>query len=348
MNERSLQIAILSHDSELNTILINTLHQNSPHRVSWVSDSIKSTLRHAAGHRPDILLLVVSGESQQPLCEQVKQLLSHQLRSILLITTCMTRKSAAVLEALGAGALDAFNITCDTSKYKIETRELLRKIQYLQRLQKHPLPPPRVSTAPVPTLTDCLVVIGCSTGGPAALAQLLPLLPADFPAATLIAQHIDVAFVDNLVNWLNTQSALDVTVATPGERPAPGKVLVAATHDHLLLRADGALDYTADPRNLFYRPSVDILFNSVAKNWPGRIIGILLTGMGQDGAAGLLQIRQRSMLTIAQDQDSCVVFGMPKAAIQLGAAEKILNIEQIGELLLTSVRSPLQTISQKK
>ncbi len=348
MSDTGLQIAILSNNTELNTVLINTLHQNSPHRVHWVSDNLKSTLRHAAGRRPDILLVVVSDEQQQQLCEQVRQLLSHQLRSILLITTCMTRQNPAVVEALGAGALDAFNITCGHSRYKVETRELLRKIHYLQKLQQHPQLRLETRTSPAPTLTDCVVVIGCSTGGPAALAKLLPLLPADFPAAILVAQHIDVAFVDNLISWLNTQTALEVKVAAPGAQPAPGEVLIAATHDHLQLRADGRLDYTADPRNLFYRPSVNILFSSVAKNWPGRIIGILLTGMGQDGATGLLQIRQRGMLTIAQDQDSCVVFGMPKAAIQLGAAEKTLNIEQIGAQLQANVCRPLQKTIQKK
>ncbi|KAB0641145.1 chemotaxis response regulator protein-glutamate methylesterase, partial [Burkholderia stagnalis] len=178
-----------------------------------------------------------------------------------------------------------------------------------------------------------LVAIGASAGGPTALATILGSLPADFGASIVIVQHVDQAFAEGMAQWLDGQTPLTVRIAHEGDRPQPSVALLAATNDHLRLARDGTLGYTRDPAETPYRPSVDVFFNSVTEHWPGDVIGVLLTGMGRDGAIGLKAMRMKGYHTIAQDQATSAVYGMPKAAATLGAARAILPLERIaGEL----------------
>jgi two-component system response regulator WspF len=175
--------------------------------------------------------------------------------------------------------------------------------------------------------------MGASTGGPEALARVLRALPATFPGVVLIAQHIASEFAPSLASWLQRACPLPVRLAGAGV-PSLGQVLLAASNDHLVLRPDRRLAYTAEPAENPYRPSVDILFESVAAHWPRPGVAVLLTGMGRDGAAGLLRLRQAGWFTIAQDEASCVVFGMPRAAVESGAACQVLPLDAIGPSLI--------------
>jgi two-component system response regulator WspF len=145
----------------------------------------------------------------------------------------------------------------------------------------------------------------------------------------VIAQHVDSEFSAGLCSWLQRATPLPIVLATAGCRPAPGTVLLAGSNDHLVLTAQRTFIYSAEPRKLLYRPSVDVLFRSLAEHWPGPAVAVLLTGMGRDGAQGLEQLRQLGWHTIAEAESSCVVFGMPKAAIELGAAREILPLASI-------------------
>ena len=155
----------------------------------------------------------------------------------------------------------------------------------------------------------------------------------DLGAAVLVAQHIDAQFSPGLATWLDQQIPLPVRLAQPGERPQAGVVLLAGRNDHLVLQANGCLAYTPDPRDEPYRPSVNRLFRSLLQ--PGLSPGqaVLLTGMGRDGAAGLLELRQAGWHTIAQNASTCAVYGMPRAAIELGAACEELPPSAIADSL---------------
>jgi two-component system response regulator WspF len=179
-----------------------------------------------------------------------------------------------------------------------------------------------------------MIAIGASTGGPKAIATILTEFPADLPACVVVVQHIDRVFADGLADWLQKQTPLRVRTAVEGSRPALGVVDVAATNDHLILRQDGRFAYTHEPPELPYRPSVNVFFRSIANRPPGAVTGVLLTGIGADGARGMFKLRESGHYTIAQDAATCVVFGMPKAAIELKAAAEILPIEQIARRLL--------------
>lgn len=179
-----------------------------------------------------------------------------------------------------------------------------------------------------------LVAIGASAGGPAALATLLAALPKEFPAGIVIIQHVDERFAEGMAQWLSRDSQLKVSVAKEGDRPRPGTVLLAGTNDHLKFKTPETMGYTPEPREHAYRPCIDVFFESVAARWTGEVVGVLLTGMGRDGAAGLKNLRDKGHHTIAQDQATCAVYGMPKAAAALGAAVDILPLPRIAARLL--------------
>jgi len=175
-----------------------------------------------------------------------------------------------------------------------------------------------------------MVAIGASTGGPQALARLLASLPAGLPAPVVIVQHVDVEFAPGLASWLGDRSTLAVEIAREGGTLRPGVVLLAATNDHLVLTSRQKLEYTPHPRRLVHRPSLDVFFQSLVENWRRPSVAAVLTGMGKDGADGLLALRRAGWLTLAQDRASSVVYGMPKAAADAGAAMRVLPIDQIG------------------
>jgi two-component system response regulator WspF len=187
--------------------------------------------------------------------------------------------------------------------------------------------------APMPG-HDTLVAIGASAGGPGVLATVLRGLPKDFPAAIVIVQHVDERFASGMADWLDHESALPVRVAKEGDRPTVGLVLLAGTSNHLVLKTADRVGYTAEPIDYVYRPSVDVFFQSVNLLWRGDVVGVLLTGMGRDGAVGLKALRTRGHHTIAQDEATSAVYGMPKAAALLQAAVDILPAERIAQKLM--------------
>ncbi|MCD6059926.1 MAG: Chemotaxis response regulator protein-glutamate methylesterase CheB [Moraxellaceae bacterium] len=193
--------------------------------------------------------------------------------------------------------------------------------------------PARTATAQRPRSATVLVAIGASAGGPSALAEVLGGLPAGFAAAVVVIQHVDEQFSAGLAEWLDQHCALPVRLARDGELPLPGSVLVAGTNDHLVMSAGGCLLYTPEPKEAVYRPSVDAFFESASRHWPGAVVGVLLTGMGRDGARGLRALREGGHHTIAQDEASSAVYGMPKAAALLDAAVEILPLDGIAPRL---------------
>lgn len=180
---------------------------------------------------------------------------------------------------------------------------------------------------------NCLVAIGASAGGPSALLAVLQSLPSGFSAPIVLVQHMMGDFARSLAEWLNFQVSLQVRVAEQDKPPRPGEVLVAGTGHHLVVKPEGKLAYTDQPHGCSYRPSIDVFFNSAARFWTGAVIGVLLTGLGRDGAAGLRTLRAHGHHTLAQDQATSAVYGMPKAAVELDAVEELLPLQEIGPRL---------------
>ncbi|MBX3171742.1 MAG: response regulator [Candidatus Eremiobacteraeota bacterium] len=201
---------------------------------------------------------------------------------------------------------------------------------------------PAAKQQPVPSWvrTPRVLAVGASTGGPQALHQLFSALGPNFPLPVLCVQHISPGFLDGMINWLGGLTQLRVKLAEAGERPRPGTVYFAPEECHLSLDSSGRIELDPGQRVDGHRPSATVLFQAVARAFGGSAIGVILTGMGADGAEGLLALHRAGALTLAQDEQSSVVFGMARKAVELGAIRQVLPLEEISAHLLAAVRLP--------
>ena len=320
--------------------------EDDRHEVVWTAENGKIAITKCAGKVPDLILMdlimpVMNG------VESTRRIMKLSPCPILIVTASVGGNSALVFEAMGAGALDVVATPIMDAKDGAGGQELLQKIERIGKIigiKDKPVPKSPVKPVKLDMKAPegpCLIVVGCSTGGPQALLEVLTALPGDLPGSIVVVQHMDEQFTRGLADWLNSQLALTVRVMKEGDRPLPGTVLIPSTNHHMIMYPNKSLGYSEEPKKNFYHPSADVFFNSVARYWRGRCIAVLLTGMGRDGAEGMLALHQQGHMTIAQDRKSSVVFGMPKAAIELGAAREILPLNAIGERirnLLTAER----------
>jgi len=337
-----MRIAIVN-DTLIATEALRRIIRTVPNYViAWSARDGAQAVMKCAKDTPDLILMdlimpVMDG------VEATRRIMSHSPCAILIVTSTVMGHSSKVFEAMGYGALDVVNTPIlGTNGYPEGGASLLAKIATISKLiGKSPARSSQrrsmLEYSSQPKRSPPLVVIGASTGGPQAIAAILTRLSKDFPAAVVIIQHVDEQFAPGLAEWLNAQSALPVQVAMALCQPEIGKVLVARTNDHLVLQSDLTLNYIKEPRNYAYRPSVDVFFKSAAKHWRGKGVGVLLTGMGRDGAMGLGLLRSAGWHTIAQNQSSCVVYGMPKAAVELGAVTEVLPVEAIASALVKKI-----------
>jgi chemotaxis response regulator CheB len=312
------------------------------YHVVWTASNGEEAVQKCVQEKPDIVLmdLIMPGMDG---VEATRRIMAQAACAVLVVTASVGQRADKVVEAMGAGALDAVKTPVLSGEGTLEgTEGLVLKIEAIARLvsknagSKHVALTPN-SLPPRQTPQPTLIAIGASAGGPTALATIFRELPLSFRGAIVVVQHIDAQFGPSLASWLNDQTPLSVRLARENDQPEPGTVLVAGTNDHLVFLDSYSLGYTAEPRDCHYRPSVDVFFSSVARQWRGNAIGVLLTGMGRDGAKGLKELRQDGVLTIAQDQASSVVYGMPKAAAELGAAAQILPLSKIASILVNSL-----------
>jgi chemotaxis response regulator CheB len=240
-----------------------------------------------------------------------------------------------VFEALGAGALTAITApSVGEDGRLVGLDEVARRLRAAGRLATKTGGSDQPSSDGPPEARPPLVAIGASTGGPAAVAAVLGALPVPLDACVVVVQHVDAQFAANLVAWLRGHTSLAVQLAAAGDRPRQGTVIVTGANDDLALTAAQTFSYRQPRDGTFYHPSVDVFFESVAAHWPAPGVAVLLTGIGRDGAQGLLALRRKGWHTIAQDEGSSVVYGMPKAAAELNAAGEILPIEGIGPAIV--------------
>jgi two-component system, chemotaxis family, response regulator WspF len=325
-------------------VLRRAVALRADHEVIWVARDGAQAVEMAARQTPDLVLMdlimpVMDG------VESTRRIMTDTPCAILIVTASVGASTGRVFDAMGHGAIDAVDTpVLGTGDLQVSAAAFLKKIDNIAKLvgTRRFIPGPDVfGETWVFTRKQRLIAIGASAGGPAALAILLAGLPKDFPAAIVVVQHVDERFAAGMADWLNRDSKLAVRVAKEGDRLTAGTVLLAGTNDHLILKAADRIGYTPEPRDYAYRPSVDVFFESVTAQWTGEAVGVLLTGMGRDGAKGLKSMRGKGHYTIAQDQATSAVYGMPKAAATLGAAVDILPIDRIAPRLIDTLRDKL-------
>ncbi|MGF6454856.1 chemotaxis response regulator protein-glutamate methylesterase [Pseudomonas frederiksbergensis] len=331
-----MKIAIVNDMPMAVEALRRALAFEPAHEVVWVAGNGAEAVQRCTEYTPDLILM----DLIMPLMDGVeatRRIMAETPCAIVIVTVDREQNVHRVFEAMGYGALDVVDTPAIGGDNPQEAAApLLRKIMNIGWLiGDHSN---RVRSAPSQhrhsSSRQHLVAIGSSAGGPAALEVLLKGLPRDFSAAIVLVQHVDQVFAAGMAEWLASASGLDVRLALEGERPQSGVVLLAGTNHHIRLLKNGTLAYTAEPVNEIYRPSIDVFFESVASYWSGDAVGVLLTGMGRDGAQGLKLMRQQGYLTIAQDQQSSAVYGMPKAAAAIEAAVEVRPLDKIAPRLL--------------
>jgi chemotaxis response regulator CheB len=333
-----VRIGIINDQVMVAELLQRVVGVNPANRVVWIALSSAEALEFCATETPDLILMDMAMPGMNGV-ETTRRIMATTPCAILIVTGSVRVNANQVFEAMGHGALDAVDTPLlGSGKIEEAAGPLLAKIDTISRLVGGKRSRRRAAKpddpASQPHRHDRLIAIGASAGGPAVLATLLRDLPKDLPAAVVIVQHVDEQFAVGMATWLEQSTALPVRVAREGDRPTVGEVLLAGTSDHLTLKTADRVGYTADPIDYVYRPSVDVFFHSACRLWRGDIVGVLLSGMGRDGALGLKALRDRGHHTIAQDQATSAVYGMPKAAATINAAVDILPAGLIASKLM--------------
>jgi two-component system response regulator WspF len=307
------------------------------YRIAWIAYDGAQAVQKCAADTPDLILMdllmpVMDG------VEATRRIMQDSPCAILVVTATVSGNAAKVFDAMGHGALDAVNTPVLGLSGGLEgARNLLSKIETIAKLiGKHSWKrsKPGPVTAPSDSNGESLVAVAASTGGPLVISRILRRLSPGFPVPIIIVQHVDAEFAPGLADWLAAETALNVRLIQTSDRPSDYRLMLAATNEHLVMSASGTLQYSAEPKEYPYKPSADVFFRSLAQNWRGHGVAVLLTGMGRDGAEGLLTLRQNGWTTIAQDQATSIVYGMPKAAAEIGAAQKILPENEIAPALI--------------
>ncbi|NNJ09312.1 chemotaxis-specific protein-glutamate methyltransferase CheB [Chloroflexales bacterium ZM16-3] len=355
-----LRILIVD-DSALMRRVIRAMLEHDPDLtvVGEAADG-REALARVTELRPNLITLDVRMPVMDGV-ETTRQIMAYQPTPILVLTASLSRYDVDItFQMLGAGALDVMEkpLLSDSAALARTQIALIRKIKLLARVKvvthlrgrrkpnvelsmlnvalPNKIAAPPHATFNIPPSTFPVVVIGASTGGPRVVQQILTGLPQSYGAAVIVVQHIAQGFSAGMVEWMSLNSALPISLAEAGGKLQPGKVLVAPDRFDLLIDANGRVKLSAHPL-LLQRPAIDITMQSVADAYGPLATGVLLTGMGRDGAIGMRSIRRAGGYTIAQDEASCTIFGMPKAAIDLGAAHEVLPPDRIIEALTARV-----------
>jgi two-component system, chemotaxis family, response regulator WspF len=317
------------------------------HRVAWIARDGAEALDLCARDTPDLILMDLIMPRMDGV-EATRRIMARNPCAIVVVTANVTDHSSKVFEAMGAGALDAVNTpVLERPGARRSGEALLAKIETIRRLIGNDRPRSQSAvTRPAARHPayhhNTLIGMGASAGGPRALAKVLAHLPADFPAPVVIVQHVDAQFAAGLAHWLGGQTALCVRLAREGDQPEAGTVLLSGKDSHLVFAGPTRLAYTPQSADCAYCPSVDLFFKSADRFWHGDVIGVLLSGMGRDGAEGLRVLHSKGHHTIAQDRPSSTAYGMPGAAAELHAASEILALDKIGPRLRNIVTQTIK------
>lgn len=348
---RPVKVLIVDDSSLMRRLISRLLAEDREILVVGTAADGLEALQQIKVLKPDVISLDVEMPKLDGIATLRRMMTECPVPAVML--SAHTHEGArATMDALSAGAVDFVAKPSASSelpgmvedlrtKLKVAARVSLRRV----RTTLTPPPAPRAVTPPVrPAVVSAkprscgridLVVIGCSTGGPAALQQIIPYLSETLPAGVVVVQHIPVGFSKSMAEHLARKSKINVTHGEDGDEVRPGRVLVAPAGYDLTFKPRGSgssivLSNFGQPLAPGgFRPSVDVVMKSAAEVYGCRVMGVLLTGMGRDGAKGMLSIKEQGGPTIAEHESSCVVYGMPKAAVDLGAAGKVVPLSQI-------------------
>jgi len=344
-----INVLVVEDSPVIREFLVYILNSDPEIRVIGTAVDGEEALEAAQSKRPDLITMDIHMPRMDGFEATRRIMETYPVPIIIVSGSSVADEIATTFRALEAGALTLvprpngighaqYEVT---AKGLIETVKLMSEVKVVKRWARARVG--KVATkAPTQTSVSAVVVpghvdivaIGASTGGPQALHAILSRLPRSFPAPILVVQHIAVGFLQGLVDWLAGTCAVPVRIARHGDLALPGEVYVAPDGFHMGVQRGGVIYLTSDEAVNRHQPSVSFLFRSVANAYRGNAVGVLLTGMGKDGAEELKIMKDNGATTIAQDATSSIVHGMPGEAIRLGAATHILNLDGIVTMLM--------------
>jgi len=309
--------------------------------------------------KPDIVTLDVEMPKMDGLtC--LKRIMAECPMPVLMVSSLTQEGAKATLDALAYGAIDFIakekdfaagegNILNMQHELLEKVRKLARSPKFKHKYTQPPGGPPTLPQSPAVVLPKStgtasipahpradIIVIGCSTGGPKALQEFLPYLPKNLPVPMLIVQHMPASFTKPFAERLNSICQLEIKEASNGDAPQAGHVYIApgGVHMHLRTRLGRySIELNPEPANTLHRPSVDVLFQSAYESCTAQLLAIILTGMGADGAQGMQKLKQKGTYTLAEAESSCIVYGMPKSAVELGCVDVVAPIQDMAGIL---------------
>ena len=344
MPSRKINVLIIDDSALIRAILTEIINSSTDMNAVGAASNPLQAREMIKTLNPDVLTLDVEMPEMDGLTF-LDKLMRLRPMPVLMISSLTERGSEAALRALELGAVDflpkpKMGISDGMREYADTITEKIR-IAYQAR-GKFRVPVASQARDTLPALgmrigsTEKIIAVGASTGGTEAIKEFLIRLPADAPGI-VIAQHMPEAFTKSFAARLDSLCKITVKEAQGNERILPGHAYIAPGHSHLLLKRSGAnymTELSQMPPVNHHRPSVEVLFRSVAQNAGKNVIGVMLTGMGKDGAVGMLEMRQAGAYNFAQDEATCVVFGMPREAIAVGAVDEVVPIQDMAQKVL--------------
>ena len=327
-----MRVALVNDVNMALEVLKSFIRKETDYELAWVARDGIEAVEKAKADTPDLILMDLVMPRMDGV-EATRKIMAQSPTAILIVTASVERITSKVFEALGAGALDAVNTPILGGPESGQDNSLAKKMETIHRLVLAKSGS-RKKANKAPSSFRCpLVAIGSSSGGPGALATIFSQLPKDFPASICVVQHIDRSFVSGLADWLDGQTPLKVKLTAENDQLVPGTIYIASTDNHLVWHPSQVFRYVTEPADSIHRPSVDVFFRSLVQSFRAPCCGVILTGMGSDGAAGLSEMRSKGFLTMAQDQETSSIYGMPKAAADRGAAARILPLSDFSSQL---------------
>ncbi|MGE5676027.1 MAG: protein-glutamate methylesterase/protein-glutamine glutaminase [Mycobacterium leprae] len=349
---RQIRVLVVDDSAFMRKVLTELLTSDPSITVLATARDGQDGVEKSLSLQPDVITLDI----EMPRLDgygALREIMARRPTPVVMVSSLTREGAEATVRALALGAVDFvakpsgsislnMHVTRDELISKVKAaagatpryRRVLGDLPPIRRESK-PVVPPSAEPGPLPRQ---LVMIGCSTGGPGALHQIIPRLPADLNAGVLVVQHMPPGFTRSLAQRLDEISAIPVKEAEEGEAVRTGQVLVAPGGYHMLIDAEGRVRLNQDPTLHGVRPAADKTFESILPIWGSHIVGVILTGMGYDGAKGMVAVKRSGGRTIAEDASTCVVYGMPKVVVEMGAADHILPVHDIAEAIARLVR----------
>lgn len=366
-NTGKIKVHVIDDSAVIRQVLSQIIMSDSELELAGASADPIFAMRRMENNWPDVIILDIEMPRMDGLTF-LKKIMLERPTPVIMCSVFSSKGAETILQALSLGAMDVITkpqmgakgflnseaaslltvikaaaeakIEPGSSSGKREIKEQPPKV--IGRMEASPklsadvmLSPPTKSAMQDAIATDHIVVIGASTGGTQALEQVLMQLPKNSPGIVIV-QHMPEKFTEAFANRLNKLCLLDIKEARDGDQVLTGRVLIAPGGQHTMVKRKGRhyyVEVTSGPLVSRHRPSVDVLFRSAAKSAGMNAIGIIMTGMGDDGANGLLEMHQSGAITFAQDEDSCVVYGMPREAVKNGAVDHVIPLSRIHEII---------------